>query len=530
MPNIFSGLSNFLSGGALGDAQDFLTNAGKSLAEMSVPDLMALIPELQLQVQQGTMTPAQYQAAMAQVQGHMEPAQFQAALQEASNMTGVQSDQSTIQGARTALGQLDTIGKNKGLTDADRAQFDTVMNQANANAAQQRAGQLQQLQMQGNAGTGAELAARLAGTQSTANSNAAAGANLAQSAQARALAAIQAGLTGNTNLNQQLFGQEAQKASAQDVINQFNAQAKNAVSAANAQAQQAANLANFNTANTVNQQNAAATNTAAAQNASNTQAANALNFNTANEIAGKNVGIKNTQLMMPLQTAQQSFTNLLDKNKAAAAAQLKAGENLATLGAAQAKDTTGQLDWLGNQINGSGGAGGLVKTVVNGVEKVGKFLNGVFTPATAAEVSNIVDWASIPNAGAGVTTAADAFGSAFNGTGPLENLGDTATDSGWLDWLSDKNLKTDKKKLTDKEVDEMMATMSGYKYRYKGDKKNPMQAGILAQDMEKGMPDSVVNTPAGKMVQKPEAMSKALAVIANQHQRILKLEGKNNGK
>jgi hypothetical protein len=529
MPNIFSGLSNFLSGGALGDAQDFLTNAGKSLAEMALPDLVALIPQLQLQVQQGTMTPAQYQAMMAQVQGRMEPAQFEAAQQAATAMTGVNSDPATIQGARAALEKLAEIGQNKGLTEADRAQFASVMDQANANSAQQRAAQVQQLQMQGNAGTGTELAARLSGVQSTANSNAAAGANVAQAAQARALQAIQAGLTGNTNLNQQLFGQEAQKANAQDVINQFNTQAKNAVSAANAQAQQAANLANFNTANTVNQQNAAATNAAASQNAAHTQASNAANFNMANEIAGKNVGIQNQQLMMPLQTTQQAFTNELDRNKAAAAAQVAAGKNLVDLGKAQTANTTGQLDALGNLINGSGGAGGLVKTVVNGVEKVGKFLNGVFTPATAAEVSNIVDWASIPNAGAGVTTAADAFGSAFNGTGPLENLGDTATDTGWLDWLSDKKLKTDKKEMSNDDIDKMMASMTAYKYRYKGDKKNPVQQGVMAQDMEKGM-GSVVNTPAGKMVQGTPALGKALAVLSNQHERLLKLEGKKNGK
>jgi hypothetical protein len=529
MPNIFSGISNFLSGGSLGDAQDFLTSAGNDLKNMALPDLMALIPQLALQVQQGTMTPAQYQAMMAQVQGRMDPAQFEAAQQAASAMTNVNSDAATIQGARAALEKLAEIAQNKGLTEADRAQFASVMDQANANSAQQRAAQVQQLQMQGNAGTGTELAARLSGVQGTANANAAAGASVAQSAQARALQALQAGLTGNTNLNQQLYGQDTQKAQAQDAINQFNTQAKNAVAAANAQAQQAANLANFNTANTVNQQNAAATNAAASQNAGHTQAANLSNFNMANEIAGKNVGIQNQQLMMPLQTTQQAFTNELDRNKAAASAQLKAGENLTKLGADQADRTQSGINTILGGINGTGTGGGLVKTIVNGVEKVGKFLNGVFTPASASEVANIADWASIPNAGAGVADVGNAFGSAFDGTGPAANLGDTATDSGWLDWLSDKKLKTDKKEMSSDEIDNMMASMTAYKYRYKGDKKNPVQQGVMAQDMEKGM-GSVVNTPAGKMVQGTPALGKALAVLSNQHERLLKLEGKKNGK
>jgi hypothetical protein len=522
MPNIFSGISDFLSGGASGSAQDFLTSAGNDIKNMSTPDLMALIPQLQLQVQQGLMDPAKYEAIMAQVQGVMEPAQFEAALQQASQMGGVQSDQASLQGARTALSGLADIAQNKGLTEADRAQYSALMDQANANQAQQRAAQIQQLQMQNNAGTGAELAARLSGVQSGANSNAIAGANLAGSAQARALQALQSGVTGNTGLNQQLFGQEAQKAQAQDAINQFNVQAKNAVAAANAQAQQAANLANFNTANTVNQQNAAAGNTAASQNSANKQAANLTNFNTANEIAGKNVGIKNQQLMMPMQTAQQGFTNALDKNKASGALQVAAGKNLTDLAKIQGANSQGMI----NGLLGTDGAGGLVKTVVNGVEKVGKFLNGVFTPATASEVSNIVDWASIPNAGAGAADVGNAFGSVFDGTtGPAADLAG-ASDTGWLDWLSDEKLKTDKKELSDKEVDEMMASLSGYKYRYRGDKKNPMQAGILAQDMEQGMPDSVIDTPAGKKVQGAPALGHALSILANQHARIKKLEGK----
>jgi hypothetical protein len=71
-----------------------------------------------------------------------------------------------------------------------------------------------------------------------------------------------------------------------------------------------------------------------------------------------------------------------------------------------------------------------------------------------------------------------------------------------------------------------MAHMTAYKYRYKGPKTNPDQVGVMAQDMETGMPESVIDTPAGKMVQKPEALSQALAVLANQHERIRKLEGK----
>jgi hypothetical protein len=96
-------------------------------------------------------------------------------------------------------------------------------------------------------------------------------------------------------------------------------------------------------------------------------------------------------------------------------------------------------------------------------------------------------------------------------------------------WFSDERLKTDKQQLSDADIDKMMAGLTGYKYRYKGDKSNPGQVGVMAQDVEKGMGDSVINTPAGKMLQGPQLMGHALSILANQHDRLLDLEA-NKGK
>ena len=349
-------LDNLASGGLLKDAKNMLMEGGSRIANIKMPDLMALIPKLQLQVQQGIMSPAQASAAMASLQGQMTPEQYTAVQavmqgkmtpaeaianeQAASGMKDVVSDQSTLAGARNALGQLSDIAENRGMTEADRAAFASFMNEQASRTASDRAAQIQQMQMQGNAGTGTELAARLAGVQGGANVNAAAGANMAQAAQARALAAIQGGIQGNTALNAQLFGQDASKAQAQDLVNQFNAQAKNAVSLANAGFQQQSDLANFQTANQMALANQAATNNAgqfnagarqssnlanfnmanqiAMQNAQNQQAANIANagfgqqsnlanFQMANDINKGNTGILNTQAMLPLRTADQNF-------------------------------------------------------------------------------------------------------------------------------------------------------------------------------------------------------------------------------
>jgi hypothetical protein len=300
-------LNNLQSGGLLSTGTDMLKNAGNALNGVNAPDLTKLIPQLRLQVMQGSMTPAQAAAA----------------IQEASNMGNVKTDQGSLQGQRDALSKLASIGNNGGMTEADRAALNATMDQTNANTAQQRAAQIQQLQMQGNAGTGAELAARLSGVQGGANANAAAGASTAQAAQARALQAIQSGLQGNAALNTQQFSQEAQKAQAADAVNQFNAQAR-----------QAANLSN----------------------AGMSQQAGLANFNTANQIAGTNTGIQNTQAMMPYNASQTNFENQLGLGKAKSATQVAAGTPLVKAATDQVARSSG-AGAAAAGANGTGTAG-----------------------------------------------------------------------------------------------------------------------------------------------------------------------------
>lgn len=532
MANLFTGISDFLSGGQLNDALERLTRSSEEIRNIPVPDLMALIPQLKLQVQQGNVSPAVAEAAFAKLQGVMNPAEMEyatavmqgsmtpaqatAAMQQDSAMGGVQSDAQSIQGQRTALAQLADIGENKGLTEADRAQLAAVMNQTNANAAQQRAAQIQQLQMQGNAGTGAELAARLSGVQGAANQNAAMGADVAKAAQARALQAIQSGLVGNANLNSQMFDQAAKKAQAQDAVNQFNTQARNTIGLSNAQMAQQANQQNFQTANQIALANQAAQQQAYQQNAQNQQAANLANYNTgnqfalqnannqqaanlanagygqqanlanfqmANAIGANNTAIANQQATLPYNAAQADFTNQLNKATGASAADYRAGGVMADLAGKQMGNTAGMIDAAGNFINSAAGQQA-AKWVVDAATGVGKWVYD-----NAGEAG---DW--------------------------LSGAWDTVSE-----WFSDEDLKTNKKQLSDSDVDQIMAHMTGYQYRYKGPKTNPTQVGVMAQDMPK---ESVIDTPAGKMIQGPQAMNQALAVLANQHARIKKLEGK----
>jgi len=381
-------LNNAQSAGLLNSGTGILQRAAGSLDNVGAPDLTQLIPQLRLQIMQGSMSPAQAAAAY----------------QEASRMGDVKTDHTSLEGQRAALAQLAQIGSNNGMTEADRAALNATMNQTNANAAQQRAAQIQQLQMQGNAGTGAELAARLSGVQGGANSNAAAGASTAQAAQMRALQAIQSGLQGNANLNTQQFEQEARKVAAQDAVNSFNAQA-----------QQQTNLANAGW-----QQQAAAN-----------------NFNTANDIAKTNTGIQNTQAMMPLDTTQKNFTNQLDLGKTRGALGIASGKPLVDAATAQIVRS--------NNAMGATGAGNVNNQASGG----GKSVDPI-TGAIKDVVGNVVK---------------DGLGGVLSKVG--DGLGDVvSTVGGWLGFKDGGYVNVPKPNaVSDQDIDSLIAHMTQYKYR-----------------------------------------------------------------
>lgn len=96
--------------------------------------------------------------------------------------------------------------------------------------------------------------------------------------------------------------------------------------------------------------------------------------------------------------------------------------------------------------------------------------------------------------------------------------------------FSDENLKTDKKELTTEEVENILNKLTGSKYKYKpGVVDDKVHAGVMAQDLEKGGKPGeamVIDTPDGKMIDSKEAMSFALAALANMHGRVKKMENK----
>lgn len=212
----------------------------------------------------------QYQNA-----GNLTP-QMEQALQQGPNaMAGIQTDPRLVQAQMAALSQLSTTGA-MGMTPGEQAALTQAQNNAAAQA-QAKSGQiLNQFAARGMGGSGAELAAQLSNSQNSAQQLANNSNQVAQNAQQNALQAMsQAGQLGGQMQSQQ-FGQQADIARAQNLINQFNTQ--------NSQA--------------VQNQNVGASNQAALRNLLNNQ--NLMNQNT---------GLSNQQQQYNKQLQQQQFNN-----------------------------------------------------------------------------------------------------------------------------------------------------------------------------------------------------------------------------
>lgn len=297
MANLFGDVYNTLGGGNISQGQSAYQQAVAALQAAVPPNLQNMVPQLALQMVQGTMTPAQASAAV----------------QAQSVANGITPDPQAVQAQSTALSQLQQVASSGGMTAMDKAQLQDMNNQVNAQNVGRQGAIAQQMQSQGVGGSGADLAARLAAGQ-TANETAGQNAvTVAGNAQARALQAMQAAGNLGSNIQQENFGEDLQKAQAQNQINQFNTQ---------------------------NQQATALT------NANNTQAANLANFNTANTVAGTNTNIQNTQNLLPLQTAVTQ-QNLNEQNAQGQSTALQnEGANSTKLGTQEAAGTANAIGAL----------------------------------------------------------------------------------------------------------------------------------------------------------------------------------------
>lgn len=198
--------------------------------------------------------------------GQLTPEQAESQLVSSNAFNQIATDPSNVGAQKQALQQLQNISSQGGLTAVDKAQLNDINDQEN----QQRQGQdqaiLSNAKERGVGGSGIETVNRLVSQQNASNSAANAGTNVAAQAQTRALQALQAAGQLGGQIESQQYGEQAQKATAQNAIDQFNTQTANANNLYNtetANQAQAANLANSQNINNLNTNTA---NTQAVQN------------------------------------------------------------------------------------------------------------------------------------------------------------------------------------------------------------------------------------------------------------------------
>jgi hypothetical protein len=195
------GAASYFSGK---DANADLINAYKELEFLPLEERVAKFEEFKLA---GVITPEQEAEILAQD----------------SELRKIQTDPSYKRAQMQALSQMSRMGR-EGLLLQDKASLANVAEQSAAAERGRQQAILQQRQARGVAGSGDELAAQLASNQASAQAQASAGRDIASQARQRALEAVARSGEMAGSMQKQEYGQSADAARAQDLINQFNVQ------------------------------------------------------------------------------------------------------------------------------------------------------------------------------------------------------------------------------------------------------------------------------------------------------------------
>jgi hypothetical protein len=182
---------------------------------------------------------------IANLVGEYNPNSQQAENLGPSASQNVYADQQTIDTQKAVLQKMLDASNNGGLSDADEAAYRMMQRKvSNADTSRQKA-IINNMAQRGTAGSGAELAARLQGSQEASDQAANASDNILAEGRSRALQALSQTGSMAQNLRSQDFGEQSDRARAADAINKFNTQNRQDVSNANVNAQNEAQMANL---------------------------------------------------------------------------------------------------------------------------------------------------------------------------------------------------------------------------------------------------------------------------------------------
>ncbi len=209
---------------------------------------------------QGVQTPTQAQLTLPELQqyvsaGLMTPAQAAAALQNSNAYDNANVDPATREAEMSALSQMQDVSDSGGLTGEMKAQLAAALNTANTNTQGERGSILDSLAQRGVSNSLMGPAAQMAASGQDAQTANLAATQSAGQAEQNALAAMSGSGALAGNIHSQDYSEQANKAAAQNAINQWNAQNTTQNNQFNAQNQQASNLYNTQNAQTIGNAN-----------------------------------------------------------------------------------------------------------------------------------------------------------------------------------------------------------------------------------------------------------------------------------
>lgn len=233
-------LLDFFTGGNASDARDALNKAKDIFGNLQTPTQAQLtLPELQKYVQAGVMTPAQAEAALVSGNAY----------------DNLQTSSAPVESEMSALNKLQSVADAQGMTPQMKAQLQDALNQVKTQEQGQNGAILDQMAARGIPTSLMGTAAQLANAGQGAESANKAATDAAGQAEQNALQALSTGGQMAGQVHGQQYQEQANKAAAQNAINQWNAQNQTGVNLANTGYRQAANEANFQNAQNVSNQN-----------------------------------------------------------------------------------------------------------------------------------------------------------------------------------------------------------------------------------------------------------------------------------
>jgi hypothetical protein len=246
--------SLFGSGGS-DQADKLRQDALNAFNSIQTPELSQLQVQLQKYVDAGQLTPQQAESQLL----------------SSNAFNSIVTDPSYVGAQKQALQQLQQIGTQGGLTAEDKARLQDITNQQNQQVQSENAATMQQSQERGVGGSDLNTIAQLQNEQGAADRASQQGTDVAAQAQARALQAMQAAGSQGGALEAQQYGEQANKAQAQNAIDLFNTQTLNQQNLYNTQTANAAQAANLANKQAVSNANTATGNSNAEYNAQQVQ-------------------------------------------------------------------------------------------------------------------------------------------------------------------------------------------------------------------------------------------------------------------